>query len=83
MGLVLRVDDGVELDGHTIESRIREPRLARVNRTRPSAVAGDARIASPYLTTAEAAVYLRYNGTSAVRTLKMRGLCRRRTRRTR
>jgi hypothetical protein len=33
-----------------------------------------ARVMLPYLTTAEAAVYLRYNGTSAVRTLMMRGL---------
>ena len=31
---------------------------------------------SPYLTTAEAAAYLRYQSPSAIRTLKMRGLLR-------
>jgi hypothetical protein len=36
--------------------------------------AGDSAILSPYLTSSEAAVYLRYRSASAIRTLKMRGL---------
>src|SRR5262245_25586641 len=37
---------------------------------------GGGPVTSPYLTTTEAAQYLRYRGSSAIRTLKMRGLLR-------